>query len=686
MHKNTSKKTITPESSLTTTHNQPENGEALSESIDGAEINVDAKHLMHDEFALRPSSGLQNDDIEHFVLFNLKRSLPKGIRNQIKKIGCFWNPMFSGWIIPLLNGYLIEQILTKNQIEYESKVVKVPKDLIPKEVKKANLNTYSEILLNQIYLKENELLKDVYRYDSSCRPGDFQNLPSKEGKTPITIQFETDFHQRYLELKSQKEKLNQINEIISDNSEKILTIGAPVDTVKSLIENIFSHQDIRTIQFCSNTFWQWNGSQYVELDHNKVRQLVYDFLDDAKVLTTGGDLKNFNPNQTKVNQIIDALKAQCFVDHHPESGAIWLDGRQTPNPKHIISFPNGILPIKSLLKEKPLMIPPTPQLLNTNCLNFNFDPSAEKPKEWIKFLEALWPKDAESQNLLQQWIGYVLTQDTKYQKILFIIGPPRSGKGTIGRVIEALLGTSNIAGPTLSSLSTDFGLQPLLNKKLIIISDVRLEKLRGYSITVERLLSISGEDLLTVNRKHQTQVSVQLPAKIMMMSNELPELRDSSGALANRYLILNLKTSWLGCEDVGLFEKFTAELPGILIWALEGLKTLQKKGYFIQPKSSLQVVEELRELTSPIIAFVDEMCEFDPKAQIFIKDLFKRWTEWCASNRYPIGNIQSFGKSFKAAFPQIEIKKTTRGKPREWFYTGITLNFLSTCPRTSVDI
>ena len=46
-------------------------------------------------------------------------------------------------------------------------------------------------------------------------------------------------------------------------------------------------------------------------------------------------------------------------------------------------------------------------------------------------------------------MGYVLTQDTSHQKILTLIGPPRSGKGVIARVITGLIGPMNVAGTTL---------------------------------------------------------------------------------------------------------------------------------------------------------------------------------------------------------------------------------------------
>src|SRR5262249_20330824 len=112
----------------------------------------------------------------------------------------------------------------------------------------------------------------------------------------------------------------------------------------------------------------------------------------------------------------------------------------------------------------------------------------------------LWKNDRPSIDLLQEWFGYCLTPDTRIQKMLMMIGPTRSGKGTIGRILRALVGPGNVAGPTLSSLGGTFGLQPLLGKSLSIISDARLSGRSDTAQVVERLLSLTGEDALTIDR------------------------------------------------------------------------------------------------------------------------------------------------------------------------------------------
>jgi len=151
-------------------------------------------------------------------------------------------------------------------------------------------------------------------------------------------------------------------------------------------------------------------------------------------------------------------------------------------------------------------------------LDYDFDFHAGPPTEWLRFLSQLWPNDPQSIATLQEWFGYCLTLDTRQQKILMMVGPKRSGKGTIARVLRRLIGERNVAGPTLSSLSEPFGLEPLLGKSVAIISDARLGG-TGSSVVTERLLSISGEDSLSIGRKYTTAVQGKLDTRLKLGSS-----------------------------------------------------------------------------------------------------------------------------------------------------------------------
>jgi putative DNA primase/helicase len=184
-----------------------------------------------------------------------------------------------------------------------------------------------------------------------------------------------------------------------------------------------------------------------------------------------------------------------------------------------------------------------------------------------------------------------------------VLGPRRFGKGTIGRVLRALLGGDSVAAPTLSSLATHFGMWPLIGKIAAILGDVRIGPKTDIVALVERLLSISGEDALTIDRKHREPWTGTLSTRITVISNQLPRFSDASDALAGRMLLWELERSFYGEEDTELTPKLTAELPGILNWAIDGWSRLRERGHFVQPSSSAELVNDLIETGSPVAAW-----------------------------------------------------------------------------------
>ena len=161
----------------------------------------------------------------------------------------------------------------------------------------------------------------------------------------------------------------------------------------------------------------------------------------------------------------------------------WTDGRFAPPAREMISMANGLLhvPTRTLTSHTPLFF-------SHHALPFAFDPNAPAPQRWLLFLQELWEGDKSSIEALQEVMGSIIGGDTRLQKIFLLVGPKRGGKGTIGRVLTGLLGSHNVAAPTLASLSTNFGLAPLIGKPLALVSDARLSTRADSKVVVERLL------------------------------------------------------------------------------------------------------------------------------------------------------------------------------------------------------
>jgi putative DNA primase/helicase len=126
--------------------------------------------------------------------------------------------------------------------------------------------------------------------------------------------------------------------------------------------------------------------------------------------------------------------------------------------------------------------------------------------------------------------------------------------------VEQLIGAGNACSPTLNSLGSEFSLSPLIGKGLAVIADARFNGKNGSTV-VERLLSISGEDAQTINRKYREAWTGRLSTRFHVISNELPQLPDASNALTGRFVILPTTRSWLHKEDHQLEGRFVPELP-----------------------------------------------------------------------------------------------------------------------------
>ncbi|MEU1120810.1 MULTISPECIES: phage/plasmid primase, P4 family [unclassified Streptomyces] len=422
-----------------------------------------------------------------------------------------------------------------------------------------------------------------------------------------------------------------------------------------------------TLRHWRDAWMSWDDSHWRELDAQQIRAHLYKQLEHAvfEQETPRGEMQQrpWAPTSRKVADLMQAIAAVTHLTPTVDPPA-WLGtstdafGREKSRTETlratgpVVACTNGLLRVRDRM-----LTPLTPAFFNLVSVPFDYDPDATAPS-WEAFLQQVWPDDADAIAALQEWFGYVLSGRTDQQKILLIVGPTRSGKGTIARVLASLVGQGNIAGPTLASLVTNFGLSPLLGKSLGVVSDARLTGRDGPQV-VERLLTISGEDTVDVDRKFKDPWTGKLPTRLMILSNELPNFGDASGVIARRFVVLNMTVSWLGKEDTHLTDRLTAEMPGVLNWALDGLARLEDTGRFTIPASSREAVTTMQDTASPTSAFVRECCDTGPDCEVSVAALWQTWKDWADDSGVPTGTKALMGRNLLSVVPQLR-----RSKPR----------------------
>src|SRR5450759_5418481 len=123
----------------------------------------------------------------------------------------------------------------------------------------------------------------------------------------------------------------------------------------------------------------------------------------------------------------------------------------------------------------------------------------------------------------------------------------------------------------------------------------------------------------------------QSTMKVIITSNEVPNLQDACGVLPTRFIKLELGQSFWGKENIRLRDELTLELPGIANRCLTAYRRLCERGKFIQPEAGLGLERQIAGKVNPYTAFMDEHFVIDATADgptiSGFHETFKRWAE-----------------------------------------------------------
>jgi putative DNA primase/helicase len=449
-----------------------------------------------------------------------------------------------------------------------------------------------------------------------------------------------------------------------------------------------------------------NGA-YVPLnqvdDEKSLSSAIFQSLKHAQRTTGNGDVVPWRPTPRVVDSVTESVKMQSMIDDTYEPG-MWFNQRAMSDAcddvdarwpgsgagdllldalsDELVNCRSGILwcpPPGPTGRRRRVLLPHSPGFFSTTSVAAEYDPEAGdgwggrgEPSRWLQFLDELWPGDDEQRELLREWFGYVLSGRTDLQKMLVMIGPPRSGKGVIAHVLTRLLGGERrVHSTTLQQLNERFSMANAVGKPLMLIPDARVSS--STKIIVERLLSITGEDPISIDRKYKKPIEERLPCRIMLMSNEMPSLRDASQALASRVLPMRMEHSFRGREDPRLKSRLDDELTGILHWALEGMDKLRpENARFTMGRVAARELRSVEDDMAPVIAFIRATCVIEEGAWVPCDNLWHAWVAWVEEHGTNINVTKHrFGAELNASGLGIERVRPVIGGQRMYVYRGL---------------
>jgi len=459
----------------------------------------------------------------------------------------------------------------------------------------------------------------------------------------------------------------------------ILPSIAPLDLARQWLNTVYCKDGMYVLRIYHNTWYAYTGQRYEEISRSALRQMLYQFLDGKqfkKLRPNGFDILNYDPTKRKIDEIIDALLAFCPIAS--ENIPCWIGNKYAAvDPKKVLVFPNGWLNIDEYLQPGEFQFHElTPQFFSLASYPYAFDPDATC-NLWKKFLNQLFPTDPTKIALLQEWFGYNLIPDNSQEKFMMFLGPTRGGKSTVLSVLACILGESQVIATSLRNLSQRFGLFSFFGKLAALVGDVSAGTNYDATEALNRLKQITGNDAVCLERKGMdiTQTNVKLYARFTLAANAMPRFPDYSRTIESRILLVPFDISFAGREDITLKARLKAEAPGIMLWALNGLKRLQRQRTFTLPASHTSALRRVRGETTPILDFVEDNCEFGKSADHYItcEHLYECWKDWAIANGERHNSNRWLSRVVQSMFSHCTLGRIRINSTRKRVFYGVKL-------------
>lgn len=439
----------------------------------------------------------------------------------------------------------------------------------------------------------------------------------------------------------------QENAIWDDTTTVLFQEDDPTLIADKFLECCYTVDHTPTLRYHHNRWVVWDGEKYNPRLPEMVEGDLYRWLDICRILVTSktkAEVKKYMANSARVTSIMRALRKSCPVEG---DAPLWLIDHQA-NAHDLVVFKNGMLDVRS-----GNMYANTPDFFSYNGLPFDYDPGADYTW-WENLVSDIMGGEPERVRLLQQWFGYNMVPDVSQEKMMFFIGPPRSGKGTMTEALKSILGQEQVAATDMDDMAGSFGYEHLMGKLCVTVGDLKTSGHTNVERALQRLLNITGEDGVTVNMKGKPAIPhVHLSCRFTISMNLLPALRDNANAIMPRLSFLRFPNSYIGREDRGLKVKIKSRGQSIATWALLGLLDLRRSGKFVEPACDLDMVPTVKRLNSPMLAFVEDCCELDESYRASRFDIRNIYKMWCKGGCYQIESEDMMRQHICAVCPGV---------------------------------
>ena len=323
------------------------------------------------------------------------------------------------------------------------------------------------------------------------------------------------------------------------------------------------------------------------------------------------------------------------------------------------------------------LLPHDPDVLSTVQLNTGWDPTATCPtvEAWLAEVlpaDLLEPTE-DGPGFIWELIGYLCMSGNPLHKAVLLLGSGRNGKGTLLRLVTALLGTENVSSVDLHSLVNNrFRAAQLLGKVANIAGDLDGSWLESTAV----FKAITGGDRIPAERKYGQPFDFTPFAVPVYSANNVFGTPDTSDGYMSRWLVVPFPNTFLGQEDRSLDERIQKpdQLAGVLVRAVTGLQAVMARGNFTVPTSIREAFERFKDESDPIRGFLADVSRESRSGWVSRVEVWEVYELWAKDSgiKKPLSRAKFYTRLEAAGW----IRKTRTGGNRGFGGRALTVHII----------
>jgi len=382
-------------------------------------------------------------------------------------------------------------------------------------------------------------------------------------------------------------------------------------------------------------------------------------------------IERCSPSTSRVNSVRSMLK-----------NYVTCSESEFQNTPGLLNVRNGVIDLRT-----GALYPSHSAYGFTHVLDIDYESGAWS-ELWDRFLDETVPDDVRA--YLQMAIGSTFSGDPREESVFMIVGPMRSGKGTLTETLQV------IGGPIAAEVSIktfldrknaneqNFDLAGLHHARFVHASESGSNDWFDSAL----LKALSGGNFVRAAFKGRDLFSYRPMYTVWITSNEPPRMKPEDKAAWYRLKVIEFPYSKAGAEDKNLkFELRKPEhLRAVLSWIVEGAVYWYANPQGLQtPETVSELTESYREALDYLGQFLEEYFEFSGSADdletlepqgftVSADRLFELYKGWFGDNGAPELSKNSLtnrirqrigGVNLNPNKCRVYVKNPLTGKPKQ---------------------